>query len=192
MKFKSLLVVAAMVLCTVPVLAQDHGEFGVYGEYMRFAPAGNVNMGGLGARLSLNATKIFKLEAALGYDFQQNFPEKYSNGVSFTTVQSNLRVLNGLFGPAIQTNVGPVRAFFTAKGGFINTSFSNSSPGSGFVSQLQALRTNNVNAVFYPGAGFEAFAGPIGLRFDVGDEIQFVDSGPYNNLRFTFGPMFRF
>jgi hypothetical protein len=40
-------------------------------------------------------------------------------------------------------------------------------------------------------AGIEAFAGPIGLRAEIGDDI-FFNGGAHNNLRVTFGPQFRF
>jgi hypothetical protein len=43
----------------------------------------------------------------------------------------------------------------------------------------------------YPGAGVEASLGPVGLRFELGDEIYF-NSGAHNNLRITFGPILRF
>jgi len=186
------LLTTLFLLVSLPALAQDHGEVGIYGEYLRFSPASDVNLGGLGARLSLNATRIFKFEAEMGYNFQQTFPERYSNGVSFTTVQSNIRVLDGLFGPTLQTNVGPVRAFVTAKGGFVNTAFSSRSPVPGFVSQIDALRKSNVDGAFYPGGGIEGFLGPIGLRLDAGDEMIFAGNGPYHNLRITFGPTIRF
>ena len=43
----------------------------------------------------------------------------------------------------------------------------------------------------YPAAGVEAFAGPIGLRLEAGDDVYF-HSGAHNNLRVTIGPQFRF
>jgi hypothetical protein len=43
----------------------------------------------------------------------------------------------------------------------------------------------------YPGGGIEAFAGPIGLRAEIGDDIYF-NSGAHNNLRVTVGPQLRF
>jgi len=43
----------------------------------------------------------------------------------------------------------------------------------------------------YPGGGIEAFAGPIGVRAEVGDNI-FFNNGMHNNLRVSFGPQFRF
>ena len=43
----------------------------------------------------------------------------------------------------------------------------------------------------YPGGGFEAFAGPIGVRAEVGDDIYFLN-GAHNNLGVSLGPQFRF
>jgi len=37
----------------------------------------------------------------------------------------------------------------------------------------------------------EAFAGPIGLRAEIGDDIEF-NSGARNNMRVTVGPQLRF
>jgi len=58
--------------------------------------------------------------------------------------------------------------------------------------QLPAtIKYGNTHGVFYPGVGVEAFAGPVGLRLDVGDEMYFLD-GAHNNLRIAAGPQFRF
>jgi hypothetical protein len=43
----------------------------------------------------------------------------------------------------------------------------------------------------YPGGGIEAFAGPIGVRAEIGDNI-FFNNGVHNNMRVTLGPQFRF
>jgi hypothetical protein len=43
----------------------------------------------------------------------------------------------------------------------------------------------------YPGGGFEAFAGPIRVRAEVGDDISFLN-GAHNSLRVSLGPQFRF
>jgi hypothetical protein len=87
---------------------------------------------------------------------------------------------------------GPVRLFVTAKGGFDNFGFSNApaTPGT-FTSTVSNLRSDNWNAVFYPGAGVEAYLGPVGLRLDVGDEMYF-NNGAHHNLSVTFGPTIRF
>ena len=59
------------------------------------------------------------------------------------------------------------------------------------VSALTGIRTSSLNAAIYPGGGVEASLGPVGLRFELGDEI-YLNNGAHNNLRITFGPMLRF
>jgi hypothetical protein len=102
-----------------------------------------------------------------------------------------VQLLYGLFGPKIETH-GPVHVFLTAKGGFIHFNLGNV-PGTfgSFTSSVENLRENNVSAAFYPGGGVEGNLGPIGLRFDVGDDIYF-NSGTHHNLRIAFGPIIRF
>jgi hypothetical protein len=53
------------------------------------------------------------------------------------------------------------------------------------------LTNGTTRFAVYPGGGFEAFAGPIGVRAEVGDDIFFFD-GAHNNLRISLGPQFRF
>src|SRR5262249_50783509 len=110
---------------------------------------------------------------------------------SVTFVDSNLRVLHGMLGPKLQTK-GPVKVFVTAKGGFINFRFDPRSPSfNTFASSVGNLRTDNVDATFYPAGGIEAFIGPFGLRIEAGDEMYF-NHGVHHNLRVTFGPQIRF
>ena len=47
------------------------------------------------------------------------------------------------------------------------------------------------NFALYPGAGIEAFAGPIGIRLEAGDDIYFLN-GARNNLKVSVGPVIRF
>jgi hypothetical protein len=77
------------------------------------------------------------------------------------------------------------------QGGFINFNNSNKGPISGFVGSVNNVIDGNTHGVFYPGVGVEAFAGPIGLRLDVGD-VMFFNDGAHNNLRIALGPQFRF
>jgi hypothetical protein len=58
-------------------------------------------------------------------------------------------------------------------------------------STLLGIRTSSLNVAIYPGAGVEASLGPVGLRFEMGDDIYF-NGGAHNNLRITFGPILRF
>jgi hypothetical protein len=170
----------------------DHAEVGVFGNFFRLNDA-NIDLGGVGARASFNANSYLQIEAEASYDFRRAFTEVTPDGEGgFNVTDSNLRVLHFMAGPKVQTNKGPVRLFLTAKGGFDNFMFSNAPVTFGTVgSAISNLRANNVDAVFYPGIGAEAFWGPIGLRLDAGDEIYFTD-GPHNNLRISFGPTLRF
>jgi hypothetical protein len=50
---------------------------------------------------------------------------------------------------------------------------------------------SNVDGVLYPAGGLEGHLGPLGVRFDIGDEWNF-NSGAHNNLRIAFGPYIHF
>lgn len=171
----------------------DHVNVGVYGNFLRVSDT-DISLGGIGARVSVNIMPKIQLEAESGY----NFAESYSSGFSdfngtISVSRSQVRTLDGLFGPKVYKNRGPVRLFATVKGGFINVN-SSTSPAVTFGavnSQFQAANGTNTYAVFYPGGGAEAFWGPFGLRVDVGDELVFGNS-THNNLRVSFGPTIRF
>ena len=132
----------------------------------------------------------------MSYDFTQAFTEQFTNGAtgSVTVQRTNLRILHGEFGPKV--NLSPeywhFHPFVFVKGGFMNFRLSPRPATLGtFFSSVDTLRTDNVSAVLYPGGGLEGRVGPIGVRLDVGDEINFA-SGAHNNLRVTFGPYIRF
>lgn len=191
---KGIALLAGLVLLFSPSLfAQNHGEVGIFGEYFRHRDT-STNFAGVGGRLSINTFKYVQLEAEMGYDFQRVFTEGFTNPTTGTVTlqRSPLRILHGLFGPKLQTGGGPLRAFVTAKGGFIDFRFDNRpATFATFSSSVDSLRASNVNAVFYPGGGLEAYLGPIGIRLDIGDEIYFRN-GAQNNLRVAIGPHIRF
>jgi hypothetical protein len=56
---------------------------------------------------------------------------------------------------------------------------------------LSASPTEGQISRYIQTRGFEAFAGPIGIRAEVGDDIYF-DHGAHNNLKVSFGPQLRF
>ena len=150
-------------------------------------------MNRVGARVSVNANRYLGFEAEAGYDFAEEFTENFTNSSGTVTInRSDIRILHGMFGPVLSTGRGPIRLFVTAKGGALDFRF-DPRPVTfrTFGSSVSGLRADDVNAVFYPGAGAEAHAGPIGLRLDVGDEIYF-NNGARHNLRVTFGPFLRF
>jgi len=165
---------------------------GAYADYMHLSQT-STNMAGLGARLGVKVFPATMFEAQMSYDFDQAFTEGFTGpgGGIVSTANSNVKILTGLFGPKFETP-GPVKFFVTAKGGFINFSFNPAAPTApGVVSAIQNLRANNVDGMFYPGAGFEATLGPVGLRLDVGDDMYFAN-GAHNNLVVQFGPVIRF
>lgn len=182
-------------LASMPALfAQKRVQAGVFLDYLDVSQT-NTNNFGLGARFGYRVHHDVMLEGELAYDYGINFGETYRNIVNGNIAaieNTSVGVTHGLFGPKLQPAGGGFRPFVTLKGGFMDFRLS---PGllplSNAVSTLLGLRTSNLNAAIYPAAGVEAAIGPVGLRFEVGDEIYFND-GAHNNLRLTFGPLVRF
>jgi hypothetical protein len=193
-RFIGLIVIGIFVTAIAPtVMAQDsdHVEVGAFVDYFRLgetSPARNYL--GLGGRVAFNVHRDIQLEAEMAYDFKRNYTATYNDGVNSTTVDARFRTLHGLFGPKFQTGAGPFRFFVTAKAGFDNFSFSNANAPDGFTSAV-GLNSGRTDFAVYPGAGIEAFAGPIGVRLEAGDEVYF-DNGGHNNLKVTIGPQLRF
>ena len=169
----------------------DRAEVGIFAEYFRFSdPGPTSNYIGLGGRAAFNLNSSAQIEAEMGYDFERNYTSTFSNGVTTANVQSRLRGLHGLFGPKFQTGSGPIRLFVTGKVGFENFTVTNAGAPTGFANAV-GLGNGSTFFALYPGGGIEAFAGPIGVRAEVGDNI-FFNNGMHNNLRVSFGPQFRF
>jgi hypothetical protein len=181
--------------CCVPMLraqSSDHVEFGGFGEYLRLERTSpQLNLVGLGGRVAFNVRPSIQLEAEMSYDFRRSITNTFSDGVTLETVNTQFHTLTGLFGPKFSTGSGPVRLFLTGKVGFINFTTANVGATAGFKGALGAVTDGNAKLAVYPGGGIEAFAGPIGVRAEIGDEIYF-DGGARNNPRVTFGPQLRF
>lgn len=189
-RFAVLLVIA--MACAVPgAFAQNHGEIGVFADYVRLHPVGDANMLGLGGRVGFNVHSALQFEGEFSYDFERTFTATAPGTLGTTTVRSPLSLLHGLFGPKIQTGGGPIRLFGTVKGGFINFRRTTGSVTGNFNTQVTGILNGDTNGVFYPGGGIELFGGPIGIRLEVGD-IMYFEDGANNNLRVTVGPQFRF
>jgi hypothetical protein len=169
-------------------LAQDHGEASVFVDYFRLSTANNLNMTGLGGRLSGNVRPNVALEVEGAYDFAKTTNITVT-GVT-NPVRTDFRATHLLVGPKIQSSPDkPWRVFGVIKGGFVRFGVT---PGAvTFGTFPTVLKNTDLNGVFYPGAGVEGFAGWIGVRAEVGDEI-FFDNGAHNNLKFTIGPVIRF
>ncbi len=144
---------------------------------------------GLGGRAAFNVHPDIQLEAEMAYDFRRNYTQTFTNGVADELVTTHIRTLHGFFGPKFQTGSGPFRIFVTGKVGFDNFSITNDNATAGFTNSV-GLSSGTTRFATYPGGGFEAFAGPIGVRAEIGDDIFFLNGAP-NNLRITLGPQFR-
>jgi hypothetical protein len=190
----SFLVPIFLLLGTSSLFAQKRVEAGVFVDYLDVSQMGTNNFG-LGGRFGYRVHHDVMLEGELAYDYGINFGEAYLNIVNGDLAaieRTSVGVTHGLVGPKLQPSGGGFRPFVTLKGGFVDFRLS---PGllplSNAVSTLLGLRTSNLNAAIYPAAGLEAAIGPVGLRFEVGDEVYF-NNGAHNNLRLTFGPIVRF
>ena len=192
-----LYLLAAIMFVTPCMFAQswgsDHINAGVYGNFFRLSNS-DIDLGGIGARFSVKVMPRVQLEAESSYNFEAAYSQGFTdfNG-TVTVTRSHVRLLDGLFGPKVYTNKGPVRLFGTLKGGFTNFNL-NTSPAvtiQTVSSTFQGLNGVNTFGALYPGGGAEAFWGPFGVRVDVGDEI-FFNNGAHNNLRVSFGPTIRF
>jgi hypothetical protein len=171
----------------------DHATVGIFADYFRFSPtsAHTTNFVGFGARAAFNTSKHVQLEGEMNYDFERNFTTVCSNCISSSFTTTRVRPLTGLFGPKFQTP-GPFKFFVTGKVGFINFTTTSAAVTPGTVgTAISGVGGGGTHFAMYPGAGFEGFWGPFGLRLEAGDEI-FLNNGTFNNLRVTFGPQLRF
>ena len=176
------------------LLAQSRIETGVFVDYLSISQTSTDNFG-IGGRFGYRLHHNVMLEGELAYDYGINFDEAYrniSNGDIAAIERTSIGVTHGLFGPTLEPAKGSFRPFVTLKGGFVDFRFSTSLlPYSNLASAILGIRTSRLNAAIYPGGGLEASLGPVGLRFELGDEIYF-NNGGHNNLRITFGPIIRF
>ena len=185
-----------LVLLVLPCIsfAQSRMEAGIFLDALSISQTGTTNIG-LGARFGYRIHQSVMLEGELAYDYGLNFHEAYvdlTNGNVVAIENTSIGVTHGLIGPMVQPSHGHFRPFATLKAGFIDFRLSGSLlPYSGIVSSVLGLRTSNLNVALYPAGGIEASLGPVGLRFEAGDEMYF-NRGAHNNLRITFGPILRF
>jgi hypothetical protein len=186
MKRLAVLLALAGALYLLPAaFAQEHAEVGVFADYVRLHHAGDANFWGLGGRAAFNVHSHIQFEADMAYDFEKVITTTTTTGGVVTATRSPLRLLHGTFGPKLVANAGGFQVFGFAKGGFLHFGTGN------FTTAVGNVFGGDTNGVFYPGGGIAIFAGPVGLRVDAGDLIYF-DRGANHNLRFTFGPQFKF
>ena len=169
----------------------DHVELGAFVNYYRLSDPGPTrNFIGVGGRVAFGIRPSIQMEAEMAYDFKRDYTSTFSNGVTNADVTSRIRTLHGFFGPKFQTGSGAFRAFVTAKVGFDNFSVTGANAPTGFTNSV-GLGTGSTYFALYPAGGIEAFAGPIGLRLEAGDDV-FFNGGAHNNLRVSIGPQLRF
>src|SRR5689334_8993335 len=186
--------VTVILFVATSVCAQKRVEAGIFVDYLSISQTNTDNFG-LGGRFGYRVHRNVMLEGEIAYDYGVNFDEAFRNVVNGNLVaieRTSVGVTHGLFGPRLERSGGHLHPFVTLKGGFVDFRLSSSLlPISSVVSSFLGLRTSNLNAAIYPGGGLQATLGPVGLRFELGDEIYF-NSGAHNNFRLTFGPIIRF
>ena len=191
---KNAWILAAVLLLAAPLFSQKRVEVGAFVDYLNIAQTGTSNLG-LGGRFGYRVHSHVMMEGEVAYDYGLNFQEAFLNvatGNLAAIERTSVGVTHGLFGPKVQRAHGFFRPFATFKAGFIDFRLSPSLlPYSNIISTIVGLRTSNVNAAVYPAGGIEGVLGPVGLRFEIGDEVYF-NQGGHNNLRITFGPTVRF
>ena len=196
---KRLAILGALALCIVafaPAASaqssddKNHGNFGVFFDFTRVQPA-QLNLFGVGARLGINVRKHVVIEGEAAYDFEREKTQVITVGAITSTVRSNLRLLNFLAGPKIQTT-GPVRIFALLKGGIVNFGVGGPVTAGVINNQINTIVDGNTSGAFYPGGGVEFNVGWLGIRAEAGDEIMFLSGGAKNNFRATIGPQIRF
>lgn len=197
--------ILVLALLAPAVMAQEeHGEFGVFADYTRFHNLNNQNFWGAGAILGFNLGKYVQLEGTMAYDFERNFVSSTSTtlGTAGSFQNTKFRILNGFFGPKIQTGIGPFKAFVAIKPGFENFGITNQGVATGFVNSVSNVPSGDTHFALFPSGGIELFAKHIGVRAEIGDTMywqgKFTDNagttfggGVQNNLTFRFGPQFR-
>ncbi|OLE14787.1 MAG: hypothetical protein AUG89_00470 [Acidobacteria bacterium 13_1_20CM_4_56_7] len=192
MAMVGLMIAAPSWLAAQEVGDYNHGSVGIFADYFRFSPGSSTtNFVGFGARAGFHVSSHVALEGEMNYDFERNFTTICNNCASTSFSTTRVRPLTGLFGPKFETP-GPFKFFVTGKLGFLNFTTSSAAVTPGTVgSAISSVGGRGTHFAMYPGAGFEGFWGPIGLRLEAGDEV-YISNGTFNNLRVTFGPQFRF
>jgi hypothetical protein len=193
-RFAFLFILAGWLVPLASAQESEHVQIGIFADYFRQDQI-STNFGGLGGRIGIKAFHNVKLEGETSYDFDQAFTQNFTSPFTSATFvrRSGMRIIHGEFGPKV--NLGEhhhIHPFVVLKGGFIDFRINNGPVTIGsFINNVSNLRSSNTSGVFYPGGGLEGRLGPLGLRFDIGDEI-FINNGAHNNLRLAFGPYIRF
>lgn len=196
-RISGLLIILVMLTLAAPALfaqEQEHGEFGAFADYVRLRNAGNSNFWGGGASLGFNLNNYIQLEAAGSYDPEKTVAQTLGSGinttVNTTTTNVGLRLYHFEFGPKIQTGFHGAKLYLVAKGGLLDFNQFNGSAVAPNGVGVGQFRTSTMNAVFYPGVGFE-IGKRFGIRAEVGD-LMYFDNGANHNIRVSVGPKISF
>jgi len=191
----------ALLLCTsvIPSPAQTsqpqyQWEAGIFAEDFRFGRISpTLDMPGGGARIAVFPTSPIQLELESSYNFAQTFTTSWTNGFTTSLLTTHLRAWRGLAGMKFDKRLSKrVRAFATAKVGFLDFNSSTADVPQGFTIPLTPATVGGTDLLVYGGGGLEYAFGRVGLRLEGGDDLYFDHGHRYNNIRFTFGPTFRF
>jgi len=188
------IVLALLMLATSSSsFAQKRVEAGVFIDYLNISETSTNNFG-LGGRFGYRVHRDVMLEAELAYDYGINFDEAYlniANGNITAIERTSVGVTQGLFGPSsspqawIPSLRNSQRRFREFPPKPQPAPLQRCGQRHLRPSQLQP-ECRNLSS-----SGSRGEPGPVGLRFELGDEIYF-NNGTHNNPRVTFGPILKF
>jgi hypothetical protein len=175
--------------------AQETGnlQVGGFADYYRAGGPGT-NMFGLGGRVGYALHDNLMLEGEMAYDFSRTFNNSFTefSGGPVSFVNSNVSTLHALVGPRYTIGNRRIRPFVELKVGLIDYRFGPLASGfTSFSNQVALLRNDSLNGALLAGGGLDGKVGPVGLRFDVGDEM-YVNAGVHSGLKVTIGPYITF
>lgn len=174
--------------------AQYLWEAGIFAEDFRFGRISpTLDMPGAGARIAVFPTSPIQLEVESSYNVAQTFTTSWTNGFTTNLLTTHLRTWRALGGMKFDKRFSRrVRAFATAKVGFLDFNSSTANVPQGFTNPLTPATVGGTDLLVYGGGGLEYSFGRVGLRAEGGDDLYFDHGHRYNNVRITFGPTFRF
>jgi len=183
------LIVLLAVMAAPALMAQEtHVGVGAFFDYFRWNNAGQ-NYFGIGGRFSVEPQANVGIEAEASYFFRRQVGSHTGNGTgSIGLTNPSTRIVPALIGFNIHNN-GPFRVYVTIKGGIVHFGNNDFNSVGGFFDNFS--NSGTTRGAFYPGAGLELGSGRIGLRFEVGDLMYFLN-GAQHNFRFNVGPEIRF
>lgn len=106
---------------------------------MRRLSDGSLDLGCVAARLCLNVLRLVQFEAESCYEFDKR-SRKHLAAASIA--RTDVRMLDGLFGPKLTTNRGSARLLVTFKGDFatVGRTFASFNGSNGFRASIEEVR----------------------------------------------------